>query len=571
MTIAGPLKTFVDSEKASLRPTKATIKTPEQVATPIDFLSSGGDTQTPAPSPTNVPGKTPQEVVMADTLIGPKLPTAPKVTPTVAPERPIQTAEKDVIANFSKFLGREPEGNLKEGELAEYMRLAPAEVEERLRNAQKDAFEKGDADLAADTLDEDGLTDFEKGIGIEGYDKALADQEKKEISTEEKYSVPSLDEILSGFGIEKLVATDYSEDFKTLTEQKINSWDMIDDEYAEKIRIKTLENKNALDAYQARLIKLGADPGGGSFISSSAGEISRGEKRIKDLEKERDSKKGTVTSNYLTQKSSLQKAERDETFNVMTTNINNMFKGYDLATNIWDSFNKRDEFQRTQEQNAQQHLEGLMLDWAKLEQADRDTLIATTQQFVEQGLYDINNEGVVEMLGNLESQAGVEPGTFVDAAVGGYWNRMSTMALKQAQAEQLVASAEKIKTLLPLEVQKYQSEIAKNRAELADKISGTTGADKVNEALNAFGEFFIAEAVGEDKKIDTQKYNIAKNEFVASMDPKLKNEKYFEGVFYDYFPPTAFLNTADESAQQIIERYKENTGIGMITLTATED
>ena len=75
-----------------------------------------------------------------------------------------------------------------------------------------------------------------------------------------------------------------------------------------------MDNQNQMNAFQAKLIKLGVDPEGLSFDSSVTGEESRGDARIKALEKERDAKKSTVTSNYLAQKSALQKQEREETF-----------------------------------------------------------------------------------------------------------------------------------------------------------------------------------------------------------------------------------------------------------------
>jgi hypothetical protein len=162
-----------------------------------------------------------------------------------------------------------------------------------------------------------------------------------------------------------------------------------------------------------------------------------------------------------------------------------MFKGYDLATDVWQAFSKRTSDQQALEQGAAEHLDKMVLEWAKLDNNARADNLKMLEGFVGDGLYDVYDQDVINMLGKIEDLNGLERGTLIDASVGGYWNRMSNISLKEAQTEQMLASADKTRQTTPLTVEqmkldleKTRGQIAKTRSDMANSQDGITKEEK---------------------------------------------------------------------------------------------
>jgi hypothetical protein len=303
--------------------------------------------------------------------------------------------------------------------------------------------------------------------------------------TEDKWEVPEITEILEGFGIDKLTTTDYSDDFAKLEEWKTSQLDEIDTRYEQKLKEQESKNKNATAALQAKLIKAGVSIDGTSFESATAGQEKRNADFISKIEAEMASEKAAVRKGYLEKDMGIRAQEREEAFTVMTTNINNMFKGYDLATDVWQAFSKRTSDQQALEQGAAEHLDKMVLEWAKLDNNARADNLKMLEGFVGDGLYDVYDQDVINMLGKIEDLNGLERGTLIDASVGGYWNRMSNISLKEAQTEQMLASADKTRQTTPLTVEqmkldleKTRGQIAKTRSDMANSQDGITKEEK---------------------------------------------------------------------------------------------
>jgi len=438
-------------------------------------------------------------------------------------------------------------------------------------------------DLVADGLD-DGKTDFEKGVGIEGYDAAHdAAQEAQEGEVIGKYETSGMDETLKMYGIDKLKVNDFTEDFDVLEEILTNTLDDIDLRYEKAFTDMRAKNKNVDAALQAKLIKAGVSLDGHSFESAVAGETTRGEARIAELERLKQQEIASAKNDKHKNFMSLSAQERNESFDVNMANMNSFFQAEGLNMSVWDSFNARSDAEKQREQQAQEHLETLK---ANKEEGALDTMIG----FLEEGLYDMYNEDTVRMLYDTERTHQMEPGTLVDAGVGAYWDRVSNMDFKYAQTQNMIASTQEKQALLPYKMEKYAAEIAQSRAaatkslRVASVKSGDADlANSTNNLLKEIEENFYGERmedgelvkiidpktnkpvesfVGSDKKINTKKYKESKNLFIEIKDPELKNEKYFNDLFMDWFPPNAFLNEDDPTAIEMIEEFKQR-GKGM--------
>lgn len=521
------------------------------------------------PSPTNVPGQTPQQAATGKT-------PAPKIAPT--PTRQVQTAEKDVIANFSKYLNRTPN----QTELAEYMRLAPGEVESRLQNAQQDAYAKGGTaeldkgQLAADALNDttdDGLTPFERGEGIEGYDKALAEQASQ--TTEEKWKVPTFDSIMEGLGIEKLEAKDYSGDYTALRDNLDAQLESIDLQYEQEYEALTAKNENLSAALKAKLIKAGVDPNGTSFTSAVDSQIARNEAELKKLQNYRDQQKAAARRGYSQDYLTLSKNERDDYFNTQVQKFNMYQQAMGTSVNVWQAFSNRSLQEQQLEAEADKFSEETKRFWYSYSQDERMNRYNRIMDAAEQGFFDMNNPDKVKELNWLEKSVGAEPNSIVNVAFGGMNNRLVDIWYKSTMAESMEASTAESKALLPYKIQKYETEIAQSRASAAKSLASldSTTQTTANTALKKIEEAFFDEsdpdsyAVGDIEKdedgniigykLDTRKYKMAMNDFVEAVDPDLKNENYYKDVFMDQFPPNALLNENDKSAEVLINQYKK--------------
>lgn len=430
----------------------------------FDILNS------PSQSPTNVPGSSPQEAA-ANAFTGPE--TTPSTTPTIkktttsaAPATKQatiwnpNTGEKKVInvgeavpKGWSVWTGGTATGQ---------------QAREAIWANQKSA---GAAGAEGGALEGDVMSKEDMAAGA--FDEGGTDQGTTEPDTttsqpaEEKWQTPTIDSILEGFGIEKIKTSDFTSEYENLKAWQDNQLEAIDIKYEQEFLDQEQKNQNATAALQAKLIKAGVSIDGTSYESAVAGQESRNAQEMRKLERLKSQEQAAVRNGYYTNYLSLSKQERDEAFNVMTTNINNFFKGYDLATNIWEAFNKRSADQQAAEQSAQEHLDKMMLEWAKLDNNQRADNLNILETFVKDGLYDVYNEDVAKMLYKLEDLNGLEPGTLVDAAVGGYWDRMSNISLKEAQTEQMLASAEKTRATLPLTLEQMQADLDKTRTQIA--------------------------------------------------------------------------------------------------------
>ena len=408
--------------------------------TPTPFPMSTIETPTPSalpPSPTNIPGVTPQEAA-AKPLATP----APKIASAAVPTGKAtiwnpNTGEKKVV-NIGESV---PQGwNLWTGGTA-----TGAEAQEAIIAGQPPAEEPmKPEDMAAAPLEEPEIIE-------------------EPTVEEDPWEIPNITEILEGFGIEKITPTDFTQDYTDLENWQTNQLEAINTKYEEKFAEQNKADENSLGALQAKLLKAGVSLDGTSFQSATAGEIARAEERIRKIERDKAMEEANVRNSFIKGKMDLGKQEREEVWNAQVTNINNIFKGYDLATNIWDSFNKRAEFDRSQEQSAQEHLEKMTLEYHKLDEKAKSTQLGMLENFIKDGLFDVYNEDVANMLYKMEELNGLETGSLVNSATGGYWDRMSEYALKGAQTAKTEAETEK--TLAEIEKMKAKTLAAGLEAE----------------------------------------------------------------------------------------------------------
>ncbi len=379
----------------------------------------------PKPTPTPTPTPTPATEAAARPL------TAPKVAPVAKPAvRPIQTAEGDVIANFNRYLSRKPN----ETELAEFMRLSPQEVESRLKSAQQDAYKLGEEPT-------EELPPSPTDLAI----KPLEDEEEVEDEkpkVEDPWVVPEVDEILKDMGIETTDIHDYTEDYQDLIDWQTEELEKLELEYERRYEEQNKADKNSLSALQAKLLKAGVSLDGTSFQSATAGEVARAEARIKALEREEALAEARINSSYLKNKRALGKEERDEVWNAKVFDYDNIFKGKGIQKDMWTMFNERDQFERQQEQDEQQHLENLNLEYYKMDEKQRSEGLGRVQSNLEKGLYDMYNEDDVNLLYGLEDKYGLETGELTTPALAGYWKRMNNYFLTQAKTAKTEAETE---------------------------------------------------------------------------------------------------------------------------------
>jgi hypothetical protein len=488
------------------------------------------------PSPTNVPGQTPQQAATG-------VKTTPKVSATPAP----------AVAPTPKVLTDKEKLGLNAAYQRKLNGTANADDVANIDYAVKNnlwAEPSSVADKMAGAFSE--KSPFELGTGIEGYDKALADKKVTQ-PAEDKWAVPSFDSILSGMGIEKLTAKDYSGDYQALEDNLTAQLEQIDLQYQQDYDDLVKQNKQATADLRAKLKK-------GKFLSNSidnavAGQEARNQEALDKLERAMNQDKGAAKQNKTANYMALSKQERDDYFNVQSANINNVLQGYNTATNVWNVFSSRSTEEKKMEQDAYQFL---------VEQSNNamEADLERTQSFIEKGLYDVYDEDVVKMLNSLEKSSGLELNSLVNAATGGYWDRMSNMSLKDAQAENLAANTEKTKTLLPLEVQKYQADIANVQSTIAKRLSESkeAGSQEANSLLQGSSAKLLEEAKGNDGYYDSSKYVQVMNEFISEVDPKLTNEKYYSDLFMNYLPPTKLLNPSedDKSAAKLRSEFTKS-------------
>lgn len=523
------------------------------ISDPIDEILKA-----PAKSPTNVEGVTPEQAAEG-TLPAPKIeqktivPTVTKPDTIVPVETKPRVLEPDEITGLNAAFARKQAGTANKADLDSLDYAQRNNLWSPTGEAGVTEDEVSDGDIAAKSF-------------LDVADDGVADVVDETAPTDEKWTVPSIDNILGGFGIEKITAKDYSADFKALEENLDARLEEIDLQFQVEYDDQVDKNKNITSALQAKLIKAGVRTTGTSYISAVAGQEERNSDALKKIENNRDQQKASARQgkeqNFLT----LSATERNDYFNTATANIDNVLQGYNVATNVWQSFNARSEFEKTIEQDAQQHLENLNLEWYKLDQDARSDQLNQLNSFIEKGLYDVYDENVANMLHTIEKNNGLETGSLVNAAVGSYWDRMSNIALKDAQAESMLASAEESKALLPLKVQKYQADIRNVQSTIAKRLADSKQSDsqESNSLLEGSAKKLLAEAKGtEDEYYDSSKYVKTMNEFVTEMDPDLKNEKYYQDLFMNYLPPTKLLNPSEEDKAAVKLRSEFNKSLSI--------
>jgi len=510
--------------------------------------------------------------------------TAPKITPTKVTQPQVgatvadnkatiwnpNTGEKKVInkgdampTGFSLWTGGTATG--KEAQEAIKNKL-PFGMSKEQMDAQDQEMKKS-TDMAADALEGD-LVDEE----------TLPEEEDK--TTEETGTDNEIKTILDSLGIEKLEVSDYTEDYAKLEEWKTNQLENVELKYERKINEQEKKNERALAALKANMIKKGIPLDGTSYMSATGRQEERNQEYINDLNREMAIEQNAIEQGYLDNTTKTMQAEREEKINATITDINNLYQGYNLATNIWSAFNSRSEAERSSEQQAQEHLDNMVLKWATLDEKERASSMSMTQDFIEKGLYDMSNKETVKMLSDIEKNNSMEVGELVYPAGNSYVDRINNLLYKDFETQKLISDIDRQETLLPYEVAKYEADIAKSTAAAQKSLSSNLGESSANMAnsyleqikINLFGGEFkdgkfeqysdeqgnpLPSYLGEDMKLDTQKYNTAMNSFVGEMDPDLKNEAYYKDIFMNYIPPTAFLNEDDSTASTLIQEYKK--------------
>lgn len=467
----------------------------------------GTEKDFPLPSPTKISGKTPQEAAAA--ALGPTAPTLAKplaVAPTTGDAtiwNP-NTGKKTTLSKLGLKIG-DPlpkgfqlwTGGTATGEEAQQAIIAQAPTP-AITPAPTIS-----QDLAAAGLDEEP---------IEG--ELVEDETFKEITTDDEFKLPEFDSILESFGISKIIPSDFSQikiaEQVALTE-RIKA---INIEFDEKIRIQDKKNKNISAAMQAKLIKAGVSLDGTSFQSAVAGQVERNEQSLTSINNERERQRSIARANSQSSLVDIGKQERAEVFNAQIANINNLFKGIGLATNIMSVFDKRSQFERSQEQAAKEHLDKMLLDWSKFDQRERETNLGLLQDFLEQGLISVADEEDLAKLGRIEKLFGFEEGIFTDAAARGNQKRLMDMALKTAQTAQAEARTKEITELLPLKKRLTEAQISRTRA-LAAKAAA-------NQTFT-FGEFIKLRQESGEEKLDTGKEESRTSEQQDNLD-KLESE-----------------------------------------------
>jgi len=406
-------------------------------------------------------GITKQQQVAADALdVSPDITPTPKIQRLPTPERRVQTDSGSVKANFGIFLGRAPN----ETELAEFMRLSPTEVENRLRGAQQDEFKrrkladikragtpfgvspeealrlgfdptKTSEDFAADALGEDGA--------IEGEVVDEPPATTKE-TTEDVFKVPEFDEIMEKFGISKIIPSDFSEIKRLEQEALTDRLLAIDIDFDEQAQEQEDKNDNALAALQAKLIKLGVSPSGTSFSNVEAGEISRGQERLDAVETARSKEKALARAKSKESISQISREERAEVFNAQIADMNNLFQGIGLATDIMSVFDGRDQSIKNREQAEKEFVRNLNFDYINLDSQERESRIGRVLLAAENGDLGLSDEDVGEY-NRLEVQAGYPENFIVNMAIKGLQSKLTNMAKDVLDTEKIEAEIEHTK------------------------------------------------------------------------------------------------------------------------------
>jgi len=506
-------------------------------------------------------------------ITAPTIKSTAKTTQQVGKQATVwnpKTGEKKVInvgdampTGFSMWTGGTATGKEAQDAIKNKLPFGMTKDQMEAQNAEM----KSSEDMAADVLDGDIMTEDEADTEIDTKEETTVESPTKEV-----------DDILDGMGIDKLKVSDFSQDYVKLEEWKTNQLVAVDSKYEQRIIDQEKNNKKATAALQANMIKKGIPLDGISYMSATSGQEERNQEQINMLNREMAQEKAAINSGYIEKNMGLMQSEREEKFNVMTTNINNLYQGYGLATNIWNSFNSRSEAVRSAEQKADELTHEIEMDWANYTQEERFEKQEIVMQNATDGNYDIMNEDDIKMIMNLESKFGMQTGELLSPATSGYFSKFSKLAKEDAETQKLISDINKQETLLPLEIAKYEADIKKSTAAAQKSMQSNLGGNQAS-LTNAYleelkvklfgGEFqdgkFIAykdesgnemtSYLGSDMKLDTQRYNTAMNDFVAKVDPDLKNKNYYQDIFMNYIPPNAFLNPNDATASTLISEY----------------
>lgn len=513
----------------------------EQTSVIDDILNSPSSKPTPvSPAPVNTPVVTPQVTATNKTAT----PTIKKTTTSPIVAAPIVRPQaEDQATLWNPTTGQKMVVKIGSPMPAGY-KLWTGGTASGADAMAANAKNQTSGDIASEQFSNVAQTPFEADTGIEGYDEYVS----KDTPTTDKWAVPSFDEIMEGMGITKLTTKDYSGDYKSLEDNYTSQLESIDLQFQAAYDNQIKKNTQISSSLKAKLIKAGVSMDGTSFESALAGQETRNSDELRKLENARDQAKAAALQNKTVNYLNISKQERDDYFNVQSENINNTLQGYNTSVNVWQAFNSRSNQEKTLEQDAKQHLDQMNMDWYKLDQTERLNQMNQIQDYIGKGLYDVYDENVVKMLNSIEKNNGLEINSLVNPATGGYWDRMSNIALKDAQAASMEANTNKTNTLLPLEVQKYQADIANIQSTISKRLSDDkkTGSQEANSMLEGSSAKLLAEAKGSDGYYDSSKYVKVMNEFIQEVDPKMTNEKYYQDLFMNYLPPTKLLNPSED-------------------------
>jgi hypothetical protein len=330
----------------------------------------------------------------------------------------------------------------------------------------------------ADAVENVGQTNFQAGIGIEGYDQALANQGATPTTTTATDTSWMNDWMKSAFGqgdqqvTDQVQAPTFDVEKARLTEARNSRIQALDAQYATNLATLQKKNKDLGSSLKARLMKLGVSPSDSAWSNAEAGQAQRDAEAESALRSEYLSNKAKIEADVDAQISAIAMNEANMQFNATVKNIENKLATQAQGINLYQIFSQRDQSERDREQRAYAALQDYEAKMITLDQAQQEALAKNLIENAQKGFYNISDPNTLEMLASLEKQSPYLIG-LTNIASAGLSDRLESKAQAAADLAKTNVDIERIKAST---AQAYAS-IQKMRSE------SSSAGDKLKKAF----------------------------------------------------------------------------------------
>lgn len=290
----------------------------------------------------------------------------------------------------------------------------------------------------ADAVENVGQTNFQAGIGIEGYDQALAD---------EKDNKSWMEEWAKGLMTnqqDQVQAPTFDVEKARLTEARNSRIQALDAQYATNLATLQKKNKDLGSSLKARLMKLGVSPSDSAWSNAEAGQAQRDAEAESALRSEYMSNKARIEADVDAQISAIAMNEANMQFNATVKNIENKLATQAQGINLYQIFSQRDQSERDREQRAYAALQDYEAKMMTLDQAQQEALAKNLIENAQKGFYNISDPNTLEMLASLEKQSPYLIG-LTNIASAGLSDRLESKAQAAADLAKTNVDIERIK------------------------------------------------------------------------------------------------------------------------------